>query len=264
MKNTIFIIYLIISICHGQELGVGDTIPSDFGLPWCANNETENDSLFFHDYNGATNGTGQHSVIWFMYFTSWCPYCATEAPITQEISELYQDSGLVVIGMGSQWGDPYNCEEWAEAYGLTYPILDDDGDLEDDDDSEGWNLFGDCCVPHNIVIDQNMEIVYTAPGFPDEGEPIFNAISDALDSCGVLCLPPECSDIPGDIDGTYTMDNEPIIDVMDLIRLADIISLESNIDACLAVTGDLSDDGIVNDIDVIAFASMLSEGIFDH
>ena len=60
------------------------------------------------------------------------------------------------------------------------------------------------------------------------------------------------------------MDNEPIIDVMDLIRLADIISLESNIDACLAVTGDLSDDGIVSDIDVIAFASMLSEGIFDN
>ena len=257
MKNKIFIISLILSICHGQELGVGDTIPSNFGLPWCANNETENDSLFFHDYNGATNGSGQHSVIWLMYFTSWCPYCATEAPITQEVFNTYQNSGLVVIGMGSDWGDPYNCEEWAEAYGLTYPIIDDD------EDWEGWNLFGDCCVPHNVVIDHNMEIVYTAPGFPDDGEPIFNAITAALDDCGVLCLP-GCSDIPGDIDGTYTIDNEPIINVMDLIRLADIISLESEIDECLAVTGDLSDDGIVNLVDVMAFASMLSEGVFDN
>ena len=192
-----------------------------------------------------------------MYFTSWCPYCATEAPITQEFLELYQDSGLVVIGMGSQWGDPYNCEEWAEAYGLTYPIIDDD------EDSEGWDLFGDCCVPHNVVIDHNMEIVYTLPGFPDDGEPIFNAIAAALDSCGTPCLP-GCSEILGEIDNTFTIDNEPIINVMDLLKLADIISLEPEIDACLSITGDLTGDGVINLIDIYAFASMILEGTFDN
>ena len=263
MKKKLLIASLSLAICFGQELGVGDTVPSNFGLPWCANNETENDSLFLHDYNGATNGAGQHSVIWLMIFTSWCPYCETEAPVTQEFLEIYQDSGLVVIGMGMQWGSPYYCDEWAEAYGLTYPILDDDGDLEDDEDSEGWNLFADCCVPHNVVIDHNMEIVYTLAGFPDDGEPIFNAITAALDDCGVPCLP-GCSGVSGDIDGTYSIDNGPIINVMDLLKLSDIIADESQIDDCLAVTGDLTGDGAVNIIDIYAFASMLTDGTFDN
>ena len=266
MKNKIFIISLILSICHGQELGVGDTIPIDFGLPLCANPNNEemsiNDSLFLNIYNGATNESGQHYVIWLNLFTSWCPSCQTEAPVTQEVYNTYQDSGLIIIGMGFDWGDPYSCEAWADNFGLTYPLLDDEGDSDDVGDEEAFNLFADCCIPHNVVINHEMEIVLTVAGFAEEE--INSAIDDALNSCGILCRPPECSDIPGDIDGTYTMDNEPIIDVMDLIRLADIISLESEIDECLAVTGDLSDDGIVNLVDVMAFASMLSEGAFDN
>jgi len=59
------------SICHTQSLDVGDTIPSGFGLPWCANNPTENDSLFLDQFNGAINDGGAYSVIWIMVFTSW-------------------------------------------------------------------------------------------------------------------------------------------------------------------------------------------------
>ena len=51
---------------------------------------------------------------------------------------------------------------------------------------------------------------------------------------------------------------------MDLLKLADIISLEPEIDACLSVTGDLTGDGVINIIDIYAFASMLSEGAFDN
>ena len=75
---------------------------------------------------------------------------------------------------------------------------------------------------------------------------------------------PGCSGVPGDMDGTFTINNEPIINVMDLIKLADIVSLGSEIDECLSVIGDLSDDGIVNLTDVYAFASMILEGAFDN
>ena len=262
MKNKLLIVSLSLAICHGQELDVGDTIPSDFGLPWCANNVTEDiDSLYLHEYNGATNESGQYYVIWLMLFTSWCPYCEAEVPFTEEFLEIYQDSGLVVIGMGFDWGFPYNCEEWAEAYGLSYPILDDDNDGED---PEGFNLFGGSGVPHNVVIDHNMEIVYNAGGWNDYyQETILSTVYAALDSCGSPCLP-GCSEIPGEIDNTFTIDNEPIINVMDLLKLADIISLEPEIDACLSVTGDLTGDGVINIIDIYAFASMLSEGAFDN
>ena len=162
--------------------------------------------------------------------------------------------------MGFEWGFPYTCNGWADAFGLTYPLLDDEND-DDDFGGEGWNLFGESGVPHNIVINHNMEIVLSVAGFQDEA--IYGAINAALDSCGVQCLP-GCSEIPGEIDNTFTIDNEPIINVMDLLKLADIISLEPEIDACLSVTGDLTGDGVINIIDIYAFASMLSEGAFDN
>ena len=55
-------------------------------------------------YNGATNETGRPQVMWIMMFTSWCPYCESEVPYTQEFYDIYEDSGLVVIGMGFEWG----------------------------------------------------------------------------------------------------------------------------------------------------------------
>ena len=263
MNNKIFIISLLLSICYSQELGVGDTFPNDFGLPWCANNPNENldinDSLYLNVYNCATNELGQHYVIYLMVITSWFPMGVTA---TQELFEIYQDSGLVVIGMGFDWGEIYYCEEWADFYELTYPILDDEGESDDAGDEEANNLFGVGVIPHHVVINHEMEIVFSASGW-NGIEPINNAIQNALDSCGVKCLP-GCSGVPGDMDGTFTINNEPIINVMDLIKLADIVSFGSEIDECLAVTGDLSDDGIVNLTDVYAFAAMISEGAFDN
>ena len=264
MKNNIFILSIILSICPAQELGVGDTIPSDFGLPLCANEPNEymmvNDSLYLNAYNGATNALGQYYVMWLKLFTSWCPFCQTEAPVTQEVFSTYQDSGLIIIGMGFEWGQAYRCYEWAEAYGLTYRLLEDDND-DDSFGGDGWELFGAGGGPQNGVIIHNMVIVLSVAGFQDEA--IYSAINAALDSCGVQCIP-GCSDIPGEIDGTFTIDNEPIINVMDLLKLSDIIADGFEIDNCLAITGDLTDDGIITIIDVYAFASMLSQGDFDN
>ena len=71
LKKRYLFILPILSVCYGQSLGVGDTIPTGLGLPWCANNPTDNDSLFLDDYNGAINEYGSYSVIWLMTFTSW-------------------------------------------------------------------------------------------------------------------------------------------------------------------------------------------------
>mgnify|MGYP001426697533 CR=1 FL=1 len=132
-------------------------------------------------YNGATNETGRPQVMWIMMFTSWCPYCESEVPYTQEFYDIYEDSGLVVIGMGFEWGSPYNCEEWTAGYGLTYPLI-DDTDFGNDYDfgGSGFNLFTDNGVPHNVVIDHNMEIVYSVPGYWEEGMDIDISMPDAL------------------------------------------------------------------------------------
>lgn len=270
MKNKILYAIFILAICNGQELGVGDTIPTNLGLPVCANEPfgdfmLTNDSLLLHAYNGATNSSGSHYVIWLMLFTSWCPFCQTEAPLIQEAYESYQDSGLVIIGAGFDWGQPYDCEGWAEGYGLTYPLLDDEGANDGEGDENFFNLFGAGSIPHNIIINHEMEIVYSVAGFDPSG--IETAITAAYDYCGELCADPwnpECSEIIGEIDNTFTMDNEPIINIIDLVNLSDIVALESEIDECVMISGDISDDGMVNIIDVYALASMLSQGEFDN
>ena len=213
-------------------------------------------------YNGATYETGRPQVMWIMMFTSWCPYCESEVPYTQEFYDIYDDSGLVVIGMGFEWGSPYNCEEWTAGYGLTYPLI-DDTDFGNDYDfgGSGFNLFTDNGVPHNVVIDHNMEIVYSVPGYWEEGmNTLYNTITTALDNCN-LCT---CTEVLGDLDHTYTIDDEPIINLMELLRLSDLLVTDDQINHCERTQGDITGDGALDMIDVIAFATMLSEGVFDN
>jgi hypothetical protein len=67
------LILFLMSVCFGQTLNVGDTLPSGLGFSWCGNNGAlgQYDSLFFDDFNGATNDRGVYSVIWIQLFTSW-------------------------------------------------------------------------------------------------------------------------------------------------------------------------------------------------
>ena len=48
-----------------------------------------------------------------------------EAPLTENIWQVHQDQPVVILGAGSDWGQPYSCEEWAYTFGLSYPLLDD-------------------------------------------------------------------------------------------------------------------------------------------
>jgi len=108
-----------------------------------------------------------------------------------------------------------------------------------------------------------MEIIYSSAEWEENGGVIMGLLQDALEECGTLCQSP-CSGIAGDIDGTADENNDPIINLMDLIRLSDIVESGQEIDECLAMTGDLSSDGLVNIIDIYAFATMLVEGNFDN
>ncbi len=49
-----------------------------------------------------------------------------EAPLTENIYQVYQGQPVEIIAAGDDWHQPYGCEDWVESFGLTYPILDDD------------------------------------------------------------------------------------------------------------------------------------------
>ena len=249
-KIKLLIFSFLISVSYAQVLEVGDTIPSGLGAPVCANIDPlymPNDSLYLDYYQG-------WRVTWIMFFTSWCPFCQDEAPLTQEVYEALQDSGLIVIGAGADWGQPDSCSEWVESYGITYPMLDGT-----DYAGTSWEDFGVSAIPHNVIIGADGVVKYSVAGYNENS--VLEAVMNALQECGDAC---GCSDILGDLDGTYNSEGDPLINIMDLIKLADMVSLGSNLNPCFITKADFSDDGIVNIIDIFAFASMLSLGEFNN
>ena len=63
----------------------------------------------------------------------------------------------MVIAAGDDWHQPYGCEDWAESFGLTYPILDDDNGYI-------FGLFGNGYIPHNVIIDDQGVVLYSQSG----------------------------------------------------------------------------------------------------
>ena len=110
-------------------------------------------------------------IIWLNLFASWCVPCQLEAPITQNIYEEYKDKGLLIVGAGFDYGQPYSCTEWVDTYGLTYPVL-------DDSNKELYSLFAQGATPQNIIIDHNKVLRYNQPGY--NGIEIHAIIEDLL------------------------------------------------------------------------------------
>ena len=259
IKKTLItsLVINVSSFIYGQIiLEVGDIVPEGIGIPWCGNNNSLEDSLFFDDFNYQLNNSGIPKIIVLSGFTSWCGFCQTEAPILEELYNVYADSGVVPIGFGWDWGYPYFCDSWVDEFNLTYPIVDNvDGELSD--------LFGTTGVPHNIVINHEMELIYSVGGYDEES--LMSAISDAVAHCGEPCIQRRCSNVLGDIDYTEDMNSGQLtINIMDLLKLSDIIYFGQEINSCMLSNGDLTSDGIVNQIDLFAFATLLMEGNFEN
>ena len=60
----------------------------------------------------------------------------------------------MMIDYGVDWGT-YSCSGWADAFGTSYPIL--DGEADD----SLIDIYSQGIAPHHVVIDHNMEIIYS-------------------------------------------------------------------------------------------------------
>ena len=56
------------------------------------------------------------------------------------------------------WGQPYSCTSWAETFGQTFPVLDDNSG------NNIYALFGIGYVPHNVVIGGDGTVIYSQSG----------------------------------------------------------------------------------------------------
>mgnify|MGYP001265687268 CR=1 FL=1 len=217
----------------------------------------------------------------------------TEAPIAQEIWEIYQDQGLEVVAFGADWypDGAYSCTGWSSAFGVEYPILDFETGAENWYNEEipytlfmpelGWGL------PYNIVIDHEMNVVWgSAQAFDEDimAEAIA-AIESSLeymhlsysgenyddDDDGINndCDPCPRSDLyaPGNLDFSEELIIDgsdyyfaPSVDVIDVLLLADLVQSGDEISECIVEANDFTGDGYVNIGDLLALAFYILEG----
>ena len=172
----------------------------------------------------------------------------------------------MVIAAGDDWHQPYSCESWAETFGLSYPIL-------DDDDGYIYGLFGVGYIPHNVIIDNNGQVLYSQSGF-NQGA-IISIINSALenmdaDNDGIYNSMDNCPDVYNpyqeDEDGdgvgdacdicnsvvfyNGNLNGDDAVNIIDVIMLIDVIlGIDTNV--CSYESSDVNDDDIVNVLDVI-------------
>ena len=185
---------------------------------------------------------------------------------------------MVVITAGMDWGQPYSCSGWAESFGLTIPILDDNSG------NAIYGLFGIGYVPHNVVIGGNGLVIFTDSGF--NSATIISAIEEVLenlvldaDEDGVMddadnCIEdynPNQMDVDqdgiGDIcdacnnviwtGGDVNADLE--LSIEDILILVDVV-LGENDSQCAYEAGDITMDGVLNILDVIGLVQNIFGG----
>ena len=183
-----------------------------------------------------------------------------------------------MIANGFDWSS-YSCEGWASTFGITYPILDGGSS-----GGEAWNLYGDGYIPHNVVLDHNYEVLYTASGY-SEGA-ILDAIALGLsyiprdlDQDGILDSIDNCIDVQnydqldtdgdGMGDGCDQCDNlvftggnvngDGTVDIFDVLFLVDIL-VGSDTYVCAEEAGDITQDGYLNVLDVIGLVQLILGG----
>jgi hypothetical protein len=209
-----------------------------------------------------------------------------EAPLSEQIWQNYLSEGedkLLVMAAGFDWGQPYSCAEWSDNFELTYLMV-------DDSNNEAWNLYGDGYIPHNVVLDHNMEILYSGSGYNESQileaielglsyvprDDDLDGINDNDDNCEFIHNPNQedidldgfgdvcdsCDNlnifINGNLDGN-SRDNVAIIDIYDVLNLVDVVLLNES-QTCRAEASDINNDNNLTIIDVIRLVQSLLNG----
>jgi hypothetical protein len=191
---------------------------------------------------------------------------------------------MLNYGMDMGNGGP-TCSGWANSYGTSYPIL--DGDAGSTPVLWGW-LASNNFVPRHVVIDHNMEIIYSSNNSPsvqfinealltvnvdidedgindldDNCPTVSNVAQDDIDSDGLGDACDICDNenvwVIGNTNGSIDTDGNVIVNIMDVFSLVDII-FDGDTESCGYEASNITGDSYVNMIDVIALVQMVLGG----
>ena len=185
-KKIIIVALLVLSTVYAQIAPslssqiyrVGDIV-SDFSGTICSE---INQTISLYDYNSSQNNIDNY-VIWLIFFNPTSRSCQLEASYTQIISEQFSNSNLITIGVGNGWREPLECKSWQETFGVSFPIINDNS-------SDIRNMFTRGSVPHHVLINHNMEVLYTARGYimPPFGNEFLAVLNNSLSDLSTLSI----------------------------------------------------------------------------
>lgn len=199
-----------------------------------------------------------------------------EAPLTEGMFLQYDESVLEVVAIGTDWNQPYSCEEWGTVFGLSYPILDDISNI--------YGLFGTGYIPHNIIVGGDGEVLFSESGFNQTtilsyiNQGITNLVLD-VDADGIFddndnCIEaynPEQEDTDNDLIGDACdacnnliwtggdVNGDLNISLEDILILVDIIVGDNN-NQCGYEAGNVNGDDVVNIMDVVRLVQLIIGG----
>ena len=178
MRKTLISSLFLLSIMFPGPYEVG-TLVEDFSGEECFPQNGNEWSLY--EYLSG-NDEGIFQIVWLVIFDADNFTSRTEAPFTESLYNFYKDQGLTVVGVGANWGRNYSCRSWGEAFGITYPIL-------DDTQFNIRSLFTEGNPPHHVLINYDMRLIYSQSGTVLDADFLANfqeELTIALDELAIL------------------------------------------------------------------------------
>ena len=89
-------------------------------------------------------------------WASWCPPCRAEMPDLQKLATAFRSRGVVVLGV-DQGESAQRARAFADALGITYPVLVDDG-------QQSGGIYAAFGLPTTIVVGRDGVVVKGVDG----------------------------------------------------------------------------------------------------
>ncbi len=155
------LVFAIVGVerCPGMR-----SMAADFSLPVVSvNGQNSPDRMRLGDQRG--------KVVLLDFWATWCRPCRITTPMLVRLGHRFHDRGLVVMGINIDQEGPGIVPDFAQHFGIDYPVLYDNAAVAD--------RYGVHSLPTMILIDRTGRIRQVHVGVATEGQ-LADQIEDLL------------------------------------------------------------------------------------